>query len=108
MLTSQISKQFHSARSQYEKLNINSSNIAKKSDIIKAELQKYRMLKSKGTTETENSQNQSSDLISSMSITNPLPLQINHTHFKKDNIALSELLSPRTFFKIKHIVNESI
>ena len=94
MLASQISTQFLSSRSQQENSNITSLNIAKKSDTINAELQKYRMLKSKGITNTENAQNQSSDLILSLN-TNPVPSKIT---MKKENIALSELLSPRIFY----------
>ena len=51
------------------------------------------MLKSKGITKTENAPNQSSDLIFSLSA-NPIP---SKTTLKKENIALSELLSPRKF-----------
>ena len=98
MSTPQIPILFNGAKSQHENLNLaNSSKVAKKSEIIKAELQKYRILKSKRISadeETENKQNKLFDPNFSLN-SNILSPQMNP--FRNENIASSELLSPRTF-----------
>ena len=98
MSTPLIPISFNGPKPQHENSNIAKfSKIAKKSEIIKAELQKYRILKSKGIPadeDIENKQNKLSDSNFSLN-SNILSPQMNP--FRKENIASSELLSPRIF-----------
>ena len=90
MLSPHILTDFNSSRSLLENSNTaDSLKIAKKSEIIKAELQKYRVLKSKAIP----ANNTLSD--PNFSINSNFSPQMNS--YKGENIALSELLSPRKF-----------